>query len=674
MTVPGNATLPIARAFIVILLMCTALFGGVAAVVVFQVDSMVRESREAFVTQSMKGLGRELGNYVLHRNNLLKDYAAFPIMIQAVMQPATNQGNMQDFMDDLSLLGKKAPLTLMDFSGKTLYSTQPHPHCHYRHNSPSDGQANAQPSLLLNLSVCTSSVDQKTYWHIVTPIIYQGQTEGYLFAEIDLADIVNSLSLEELSKHHQLSLSRGAVAFLYLGRPMDSPATAIELPKLGLTLTYRTDESMLRKGRNTLLMQVTFSMLFTWTLILALTNRLGNRYFVRPLQRLSHFATNLADGGADETDNIGPRILEINELEIHLRNVAAKVRQRESSRREVGDQQKAANEQLVQLVQQVTLRESSLQRAKSELETLNGQIIEQQQLLVQAEKMASVGQLAAGVAHEINNPTGFVMGNLEILVEYKDSIQCLLKGYEALEADIVSLGNGAEIPDSDTLLSILEKVRLIKSEQDIAYIMADIDTLLVDSLRGTERIHNIVKDLKSFSRVDDGDTKEVELNEEVIETALRLVWNEMKYKCTLKKSLTALPLINCRPGELSQVIMNLLINACDAIEQEGEVTLSSHCENSSITIEVSDTGTGISDEHVLKLFDPFFTTKDIGKGTGLGLSISHGIVQRHGGSLTVSSQLGKGTTFTVNLPVEAPTEITQPPSNRLSGESIEQVK
>jgi two-component system NtrC family sensor kinase len=148
----------------------------------------------------------------------------------------------------------------------------------------------------------------------------------------------------------------------------------------------------------------------------------------------------------------------------------------------------------------------------------------------------------------------------------------------------------------------------------------------------------------------------------------------MKYKCTLKKSLTALPLINCRPGELSQVIMNLLINACDAIEQEGEVTLSSYFENASISIQVSDTGVGISEEHMLKLFDPFFTTKDIGKGTGLGLSISHGIVRRHGGSLTVSSQLGKGTTFTVNLPIEAPAENTQPPSNRLSGESIEQVK
>jgi signal transduction histidine kinase len=651
--------------------MCTALFGGVAIVVVFQADSMVRESREAFVTQSMKGLGRELGNYVLHRNNLLKDYAAFPIMIQAVMQPATNQGNIQDFMDDLSLLGKKAPLTLMDFSGETIYSTKPHPHCHYRHNSPSDGQANAQPSLLLNLSVCTSSVDQKTYWHIVTPIIYQGHAEGYLLAEIALSDIVNSLSLEEQSRHHQLSFSRGSVVFLYLGRPMDSPTTSIELPKLGLTLTYRTDECTLR---NTLLMQVTFSMLFTWALILALTNRLGQRYFIRPLQLLSHFATNLADGGADETDHIGPRILEISELEIYLRNMAAKIRRRESSLHEARDQQKVANEQLVQLVQKITRRETSLRQAKNELEALNGQIIEQQQLLVQAEKMASVGQLAAGVAHEINNPTGFVMGNLEILVEYKDSIQCLLKGYEALEADIESLGNDAEIPDSDTLLSTLEKVRLIKSEQDIAYIMADIDTLLVDSLLGTERIHNIVKDLKSFSRVDDGDTKEVELNEEVIETALRLVWNEMKYKCTLKKSLTALPLINCRPGELSQVIMNLLINACDAIEQEGEVTLSSYFENASISIQVSDTGVGISEEHMLKLFDPFFTTKDIGKGTGLGLSISHGIVRRHGGSLTVSSQLGKGTTFTVNLPIEAPAENTQPPSNRLSGESIEQVK
>jgi len=288
--------------------------------------------------------------------------------------------------------------------------------------------------------------------------------------------------------------------------------------------------------------------------------------------------------------------------------------------------------------------EQELKHSNSELETAHVQLKSQQQQLVHSEKLASVGQLAAGVAHEINNPTGYVMGNLEVLKEYKHSIQEIFKAYGAMEKEIQNSEN-------QSMNLALKQVDDLKANHDLDYILTDMDELLNDSINGTVRIQKIVQDLKSFSRVNDSDKKSVDLNEEVIETALRLVWNELKYKCTLQKELKDLPKFSCFPGELSQVIMNLLTNASDAIEEKGEISIFSESLDSHILIRICDDGCGISEADMLKLFDPFFTTKEVGKGTGLGLSISQGIVKKHGGTLTVTSKIGEGTCFTILLPM-----------------------
>ncbi|MEE8059067.1 MAG: ATP-binding protein [Pseudomonadales bacterium] len=608
--------LPIAWAFSLLLFISTVLFGaGIAIVVTYQVDSLLRESRQAFIKQEMQGLSRELSNYVLLRNSALKDYAAFPVMTQSVMQPQANQGNIQDFMDDLLLLGDKVPLTLYDFSGAVIYATHSPPACTYK----PDKTWNDPLMPGVNLSICTSPTNQQSYWHIITPINYLGQAEGFFLAELAISKVIDALALTEHARHHQLQLAKDQQVFLSLGEPVTTPTTQIDLDELGITLSYRTDDSALQKGRDTILFQLMVSGVIIWGLIVSISNRLGKHYFIEPLLRLRQFATDIADGNTIEMPDSTQKIHEISELETHFKTMAAKV----------------------------IHREASLYQAKKALETVNQQLIDQQQQLVHSEKMASVGQLAAGVAHEINNPTGFVMGNLEILNEYKDSIKLLIQCYEQLEVSASAAGN-------DSINEALQQINTVKTEQEIDYIMEDMEALISDSLRGAERIQKIVKDLKSFSRVDDTDMKEVDLNEDVIETALRLVWNELKYKCTLHKSLSTIPLYACHPGELSQVILNLLINASDAIETKGEITLTSDYCDAEIVIQVSDTGTGINEETMLKLFDPFFTTKDIGKGTGLGLSISQGIVKKHGGSLRVNSQLGQGTTFTIRLPVTSP--------------------
>lgn len=252
-----------------------------------------------------------------------------------------------------------------------------------------------------------------------------------------------------------------------------------------------------------------------------------------------------------------------------------------------------------------------------------------QGLMFQQEKLASVGQLAAGVAHEINNPTGFIACNLGTMKKYVARL---------MEYVAASAAN----PAPEELLQLRQKLR-------IDFIAKDIGALVDESLEGTERVKEIVRNLKSFSRVDEAQCKEANVND-CLENTIKVVWNELKYKARVVKELGELPPIKCYPQQLNQVFMNLLVNAVQAIEKEGEIRIRTWQEGDHVFVAVSDTGQGIPAENVNKLFEPFFTTKEVGKGTGLGLSISHEIVQKHHGRIEVQSEVGKGTTFTVILP------------------------
>jgi two-component system NtrC family sensor kinase len=194
----------------------------------------------------------------------------------------------------------------------------------------------------------------------------------------------------------------------------------------------------------------------------------------------------------------------------------------------------------------------------------------------------------------------------------------------------------------------------IKSENPVRVLFVDdtedIKGLITESLDGSERVRKIVQGLKSFARVDEAEYKYADINE-CIESTINIVWNELKYKATLKKDYGNLPLTKCYPQQINQVFMNLLINAGHAIESQGEITIKTWAEDGSIWVAISDTGHGIPKEDLNKIFEPFFTTKEVGKGTGLGLSITYEIVQKHDGEITVESEVGKGTTFTVRLPI-----------------------
>lgn len=272
-----------------------------------------------------------------------------------------------------------------------------------------------------------------------------------------------------------------------------------------------------------------------------------------------------------------------------------------------------------------------------ELESAYNHLKLVQMQAVQQEKMASVGQLAAGVAHEINNPMGFISSNLSSLAKYINK----LKTFEATLVELTgNSGNAA----------LVDEIAKTKKSMKIDFILEDMESLLAESLDGAERVRRIVQDLKSFSHVDEAELKPVSLNDS-LDTTLNMVRNEIKYVAEVVKEYGDLPLVTCRPQQLNQVFMNLLVNAAHAIEGHGTITVRTWQEGETVLVAISDTGKGIDPEHLNRIFEPFFTTKEVGKGTGLGLSICYDIIHKHDGEILVKSTVGSGTTFTVRLPL-----------------------
>ena len=278
-----------------------------------------------------------------------------------------------------------------------------------------------------------------------------------------------------------------------------------------------------------------------------------------------------------------------------------------------------------------------LERRNTELAAQKGELIRLQAQLVHSEKMASLGQLAGGVAHELNNPAGFIYSNMETLGEYVSGLDQLLSAYD-----------GPITPE------IAERVARIK--QDIRYdsLMSDLASIIADCQEGAGRIRDIVLNLRTFSRLDTAEVKEVNIHTGIDATIRLLSQYYGSNHITLKREYGELPLVNCCAGQLNQVWMNLLTNAAQAIgAAPGEVRIATAAKDGVVSVTITDTGAGIAREDLKRIFDPFFTTKPIGEGTGLGLSISYGIVESHGGAIEVESTPGVGTSFTTLIPLDA---------------------
>jgi len=293
------------------------------------------------------------------------------------------------------------------------------------------------------------------------------------------------------------------------------------------------------------------------------------------------------------------------------------------------------------------------------MQRMNEMLEETQDQLVQSEKMASIGQIAAGVAHEINNPIGFVLSNLSTLDSYLASLFALLEAY--IESERPAL-----VPQKDSL----DRVRALRDNTNFDFLRGDIVALLAESRDGILRVKHIVQDLKDFSRGGADEVWEVVNVHDALDRTLNIVRNEVKYKARIETRYGSLPDVECLPSRLHQVFLNLIVNAGQAIEANGTITISTGTSGSEIWIRFEDTGCGIPKQHLNRIFEPFFTTKPVGQGTGLGLSVSYSIVRRHGGSIEVESEVGRGSRFTIHLPLQQPqenvTETEEPASAAMS--------
>jgi PAS domain S-box-containing protein len=297
------------------------------------------------------------------------------------------------------------------------------------------------------------------------------------------------------------------------------------------------------------------------------------------------------------------------------------------------------------LEERVRQRTQQIEQAMQERERAYQELTRKDDQLVRQEKMASLGQLAAGVAHEINNPVGFVSSNLQMLQRYLAD----LTTYAARTGSLMEKLRGGA--NTEVLRPEAEEVAGWVKSVELDQTLVDAGESVVESIDGLNRVKKIVSALREFSHADRDEPASADLNEG-LESTINIVWNELKYKITLHREYGDLPKVNCYPHQLNQVFMNLLVNAAHAIPDKGEVWVKTWADRDRVYVDVRDTGAGIPEANLSKIFDPFFTTKPVGQGTGLGLSIVYGIVERHGGTIHVESRVGEGTTFHLSFPLQ----------------------
>lgn len=297
-------------------------------------------------------------------------------------------------------------------------------------------------------------------------------------------------------------------------------------------------------------------------------------------------------------------------------------------------ERKIAEQALRAFASQLETNNKLLQEKTAEVKQAHRELQESQVRILQQDKMASIGQLAAGVAHEINNPTGFIISNLNTLKKYLSR----LVEFNDIQAGQLSAQG-------------LERVKLERKRLKIDYLLEDMPELLGESIDGADRVKKIVQDLKGFSRIDQAEFASIDLNQS-LDSTINIVWNEIKYNATLERDYRLEHPVSCFAQQMAQIFINLLVNASHALEEQGTIKVSTWQEGEEALISIADSGKGMSAETIEHIFEPFFTTKAVGKGTGLGLSIAYDIVKKHHGEIRVVSTPGEGACFTIRLPLQ----------------------
>ena len=429
-----------------------------------------------------------------------------------------------------------------------------------------------------------------------------------------------------VSLYEALRAGRSTIEYRMNGKLRYGGVSRVGQPDFGWKVLVSLDDQDIFRPVDRL--RYVFALIIAGAGILILAGAwLLSRNLIRPLQGLTASARDIARGnysGRVETRGSD----EISGLAEAFNTMAATVEERQRDLEQVNRGLEA----------KVSQRTEALEASNRELRQALDDLREAQEHLVQSEKMASLGRLVAGIAHEIKNPLNFIYGNTEFLTDYIGRIRRYLEAAEKAQAGP---------PER------LEELRRLRGEQNLDFVLEDLGSLAANIHEGAARIKAIVEDLRAFSRAPSGSWEAVDLRK-VLDMCLNLLRNQYKNHIRIHRDYGDIPTVRVQLGKMEQVFLNLLTNAIEAIGEEGDIWVRTRRSNRHVTVEVEDTGCGIPPAHLPKIFEPFFTTKEVGKSTGLGLSISYSIVEQHQGKIRAANRPGGGAVFRVELPIEPP--------------------
>ncbi|MGL1904367.1 MAG: HAMP domain-containing histidine kinase [Fibrobacterales bacterium] len=582
-------------------------FGCIITILLFyRIDTTLKRTQSIQRLRESKGIVSDITQYLTTRSSLIKDYAQYPVLIQSCMQPSLNRGNLHDFLSATKVFNKSVNYAFLDFKGDALFNN----------TTLSENQFKEMPWVknILN-DTLTSFIhlyktDTGYFWGLLSAVQYNGHTECILSAEFPLQSILEIPHFKNVSGI-QISVLYKDNQALSFGTKSNGIAfwTSLSYPHTKVRIISDIQDYI--DTRNSLIIEILCILAFLSLVLFGLFYRISQKHLIKPIATLQKITTDLAAGFSPTHPVYEKSIQELQDLYDNFIAMSDIILDREN-----------------ELIKHNTTLETTLQQLKSA-----------QTQLIQQEKLASIGQLAAGIAHEINNPVGYVTSNISTLNTYLEKI---IHYIDTLEKETQ--------PSTDSH----------KSEKgNISFILDDTHDLVSECQSGLKRITTIVKNLKNFSHIDTSNTFD---NFDIvagIKSTLVVAKNEYKYFIDIIEHYTDQPIIKANGSELNQVFLNLIVNASQAVrdsdKEKGSLTITVEEHQSEIHCIFTDNGPGIPKEVEPKIFDPFFTTKEVGEGTGLGLNISYDIItNRHKGTIGVTTELGKGSTFTVKIPKNSP--------------------
>lgn len=589
--------------YVTLALITTILILGISIyfIVTSQVNKVIMQSQDQNIIRDVESIKAEILSFLETRRIVLMDITTFPIMTQTVMQPETNKGNIIDFLDELKVLNEKYKLTLIDFKGNEIHTTTNEPDINYEYTKLIENIYLEK----LEYGIKVRNFEMEYYFSILVPVKYNGLTEGILIAEIPVEKLFLDATSQRFNGMYLEGFKDNNLIFTY-GNNKNGYVVKEYIKELDIELIITINQDKVIKTKEDLTTKIVIIIIIFLMTILAVLILSSKLYIVKPIEKLRDMINDLTIGEKSIKVMEKQKIRELDDLSIQFIKMATIIQNRESDLEE--------NEKVLKL------SNIDLERALKKLEETQG-------LLIQQEKLASIGKLAAGVAHELNTPMAYIFSNHKLLKDYMKSIFEYIKCLETSKKYI----------DGD----------------GIKEIMTDIPEMLEETEEGFIRISEIVKNLLNFSRVDIIERDDYDINQG-IKSVIGVAKSEYSDIAKIELNLGDVPNIAANGGEINEVLLNIIINAAHAAKESFDskmklIQIRTYEIENWVICEIKDNGCGISSTIIDKIFDPFFTTKPPGEGTGLGLNIAYNIVKKHKGELLVESNLRDGSKFIIKL-------------------------